>query len=33
MVISIEIPTSITMPITTAASTESLCDKFIFSYG
>jgi hypothetical protein len=32
MVISIEIPTSIAMPITTAASTESLCNKFIFSY-
>ena len=32
MVISIEIPTSIAMPITTAASTESLCNKLIFSY-
>jgi hypothetical protein len=32
MVNSIEIPTSIVIPITTAASTESLCEKFMFSY-
>jgi hypothetical protein len=32
MVTSIEIPTSIAIPITTAVSTESLCDKFMFSY-
>jgi len=32
MVTSIESPTSIAIPITTAASTESLCDKFILSY-
>ena len=32
MVTSIESPTSIAIPITTAASTESLCGKFILSY-